>query len=80
MPKQKYKRILLVRTDRLGDLVLTTPAIKAVRDSYPDAYIAMVVRPYTELVVRDNPCLNEVIVYDKYGRDRSVIASIRFAM
>lgn len=78
--RQDYKKILLVRTDRLGDLVLTTPAIKAVRESYPDAYIAMIVRPYTELLIRDNPYLNEVIVYDKYGRDRSAIAGIRFAM
>lgn len=80
MAKQEYKRILLVRTDRLGDVILTTPAIKVLRNSFPDAYLAMMVRPYTELVVKGNPYLNEVIVYDKYGRHRSMIASIGFAM
>jgi len=59
--------------------VLTTPAIKAVRDTYPRAYIAMMVRPYTEPVVKDNPYLDEVIVYDKYGVHGSLMASIRFA-
>ncbi|NQT90816.1 MAG: glycosyltransferase family 9 protein [Candidatus Omnitrophica bacterium] len=73
------KRVLLIRTDRLGDVVLTTPAIKAIRDAYPDAYIAMMVRPYAELAVKGNPYLDEVIVYDKYGKHRSIAATIRFA-
>ncbi len=80
MNNSTRRKILLVRTDRLGDLVLTTPAIKAVRDAYPDAYIAMIVRPYGELVVKDNPYLDEVIVYDKSGLHRSAIATIRFAL
>ncbi len=76
----KQKKILLARTDRLGDLVLTTPAIKAIRMAYPDAYIAMIVRPYAYLVVKNNPYLDDVILYDKYGKHRSFIATIRFAM
>ena len=31
-------RILIVRTDRIGDVVLTTPAIHALRRSYPKAF------------------------------------------
>jgi len=79
MEPQGRRRILLVRTDRLGDVVLTTPAIKAVRDAYPEAHIAMIVRPYTELVVRGNPYLDEVIIYDKYRKHKSLMASMRFA-
>jgi len=78
--RKLYRRIVLVRTDRLGDVVLTTPAISAVRSAYPDAHIAMIVRPYTELVVRENPYLDECIVYDKDKKDKSVISSLRFAM
>ena len=59
--------------------MLTTPAIKAVREAYPDACLAMIIRPYTELAVKSNPCLNEVIVYDKYGRHKSMLAGIGFA-
>jgi heptosyltransferase II len=75
----KRKRILLTRTDRLGDLVLTTPAIKAVRNAYPGAYIAMIVRPYTEPVARGNPYLDEIIVYDKYGKHKGLFAALKFA-
>jgi len=80
MDNLKKRKILLARTDRLGDLVLTTPAIKAVREAYPDAYIAMIVRPYGELLVKDNPYLDEVIVYDKSGLHRSVAATVCFAL
>jgi len=80
MKQSEPKRILLVRTDRLGDVILTTPAISAIRSYYPDAYLAMMVRPYAEAAVRGNPNLDDIIIYDKYGSHKSIIASIRFAM
>ncbi|MDD4004476.1 MAG: glycosyltransferase family 9 protein [Elusimicrobiaceae bacterium] len=58
------KRILLVRTDRIGDVVLTTPALALLRRKYPAAHIALLVRPYTAGAVRNNPDLNEVIEFD----------------
>jgi len=72
-------RILLTRTDRIGDVVLSTPVIKAMRDSYPDAHIAFMVRPYAEALIDGNPYLDEVIIYDKYGKDKSFLNTIKFA-
>jgi len=72
-------RILLTRTDRIGDVVLSTPAIKAVRDRYPEAHIAFMVRPYAKDIVDGNPYLDEVIVYDKYGKNRSIFDTVKFA-
>ncbi len=80
MRNSKKMKILLARTDRLGDLVLTTTAIKAVREAYPDAHIAIIVRPYGKLLVDGNPYIDEVITYDKLGLHRSVGATIRFAL
>ena len=74
------KRILLIRTDRIGDVVLSTPAIKAVRDSYPDAYIAFMVRPYAKDIVEGNPYLDEVIVYDKDRVRKSFFATLLFGL
>ena len=76
---QEYKRILLVRTDRIGDVLLSTPAIKALRDSYPHAYIAMMVSPYAKDIVEGNPYLDEVIIYDKDGTHKSWGRSYKFA-
>ena len=55
-------RILLVRNDKIGDLVLATPAIRALRETYPKSYIAMLVSSYARDVVVGNPDLDEVIV------------------
>ncbi len=76
----QYKRILIVRTDRIGDVLLSTPVIKALRDKYPNAYIAMMVSPYARDIVDGNPYLDEVVIYDKEGKHKSWIRSIKFAM
>jgi ADP-heptose:LPS heptosyltransferase len=55
-------RILILRTDRLGDLVLSTPVIRALRGAFPDAYLGMMVRPPHQELVEGNPDLNAVIV------------------
>lgn len=47
-PGEKWsgvRRIVVVRNDRLGDLVLTLPALRALRMCYPSAWIALIVRP-----------------------------------
>ncbi|MDP8259433.1 MAG: lipopolysaccharide heptosyltransferase II [Candidatus Gygaella obscura] len=75
-----YKRILIVRTDRIGDVVLSTPVISNLRKSLPSSFIAMMVTPYTQDIVKNNPFLNEVIVYDKKGKYRSWLSSFRFAL
>lgn len=73
-----YKRILLIRTDRIGDVLLSTPAIKAVRDYYPHAYIALMVSPYARQIVEGNPYLDEVIIYDKDDAHKSWLGSVKF--
>jgi heptosyltransferase-2 len=59
-----HKRILIVRTDRIGDVVLATPLIRAVRQTFPSAYIAVMVRPYTVDVLKQNPSIDEIIIDD----------------
>ena len=54
--------ILLVRLRLIGDVVFTTPAIRALRRHYPDARLSYVVEEEAAPVVRGNPHLDEVIV------------------
>jgi heptosyltransferase-2 len=65
-----HKRILVVRTDRIGDVVLATPLIRALRQTFPNAFIAAMVRPYTRDVLQNNPSLNEIIEDDYAGTDK----------
>ena len=53
--------ILLSRTDRIGDLVLSTPAIATVRASFPDAHVTMVTSPYNRIVMERNTDVDEIV-------------------
>ncbi len=79
MDIKKIKRILIVRTDRIGDVVLSTPTITAARKAFPDAYIAMMVSPGTREIVAGNPFLNEVVVFDKGLRHKGLSKTFGFA-
>ncbi len=55
-------QILLVRLRLIGDVVFTTPAIRAVRRRYPDARVTYLVEAQAAPVVRGNPHLDDVMV------------------
>ncbi|MCK5427485.1 MAG: glycosyltransferase family 9 protein, partial [Thermodesulfovibrionia bacterium] len=65
--KEKVKKILIIRTDRIGDVILSTPAIRAVRQSYPDAEIHLLITQYTKDLVIDNPNLDKLLIYKNDG-------------
>jgi ADP-heptose:LPS heptosyltransferase len=54
-------RILLVRPDHLGDLVMTTPVLQALRAQLPHAHIAMMVGPWSSEVVARHPAIDQLI-------------------
>lgn len=59
------RRILLVRTDKIGDLVLTTPAIAAVKRRFPHAELHALVSRSNQLILQGNPHLAGVHVHDR---------------
>jgi heptosyltransferase-3 len=62
--QRELKRILVVRTDRLGDVILTLPMLSALRSCFPTAHLAMLVRRYTGEIACGNPNIDEIIWYD----------------
>jgi lipopolysaccharide heptosyltransferase II len=61
----QIKKILLIRLRRIGDVILTTPAVTTLRQCFPASSISYIVeRPYRELV-EGNPNLDKVIVLEK---------------
>lgn len=55
-------RILLIRLRLIGDVVFTTPVIRALRREFPHAHLSYVVEPAAFPVVAENPHLDEVMV------------------
>ncbi len=59
-----YKRILLTRMKFIGDVVLTTPIIRTLREAYPEAHIAYLGDKKAVSLLEHNPYLDEIISFD----------------
>jgi ADP-heptose:LPS heptosyltransferase len=70
-------KILLSRTDRIGDLILSTPAIATVRASFPAAHVAMVTSPHNRIVMERNSDVDELLVLPREVRPEAFGASRR---
>ena len=64
------ERIVLVQTAFLGDVILTTPLVAALRRRFPTAEIAMLVTPAATALVAAHPGLDRVLLDDKRGSGR----------
>jgi ADP-heptose:LPS heptosyltransferase len=68
----QVERVLVVRLDEIGDVVLTTPFLRELRRNLPDASITLLVRPAIANLVEFCPYVNEVLTFEPaaspYGR------------
>jgi heptosyltransferase-2 len=59
------KKVLVINRLGIGDIIISTPIIKALRDKYPDSHITFLVRSIFEDVVRDMPYIDDYVLYEK---------------
>jgi heptosyltransferase-2 len=71
--------ILIRATNWVGDAIMALPALRAVRTKFPDARIAVVVRPYVADLYRDQRICDELIPYDTTGEHRGIRGRERLA-
>src|SRR2546421_1519869 len=64
-------RILLIRPDHLGDLVLTTPILNAIKQHAPGAHITMMVGPWSSEIVARHPAIDRLVVVPFPGFQRA---------
>ncbi len=60
--ERPIKRIVVIRPDHLGDLLFATPALRVIREAYPDAHITGLVGPWGRAMWQGNPDLDAVEV------------------
>lgn len=67
------RTIAVIRTDRLGDMVLTLPMFPALRSLFPSARLVLIAAQYVEPLVRNLSCIDEVIYLDAQTDDLQTI-------
>ncbi len=63
--RSSVRRILVIRKDNIGDVLCTTPALRALRRAFPEAHIAVFVSHHCRAVVEGNPHVDTVYTYTK---------------
>ncbi|WP_457642009.1 lipopolysaccharide heptosyltransferase II [Persephonella sp.] len=58
-------RIVIWQTAFLGDLILTTPLIRSLKNIFPESEVTLISKSFGREVFKDNPYLDELIVFDK---------------
>jgi heptosyltransferase-3 len=59
------RRFLVVRTDRVGDVVMITPMLRELKKRFPDAYLGALTSDRTAAVLHHNPHLDVLITDDR---------------
>lgn len=67
--KLELKRILVVKPADLGDLLFVTPALRALRETYPAADIDLMAPPSSSPLLRECPYVDTIVSFDKYTFD-----------
>ncbi|MBI5895274.1 MAG: lipopolysaccharide heptosyltransferase II [Desulfobacterales bacterium] len=62
------ERILIRAANWVGDAIMTTPTIRAIRRNFPSAHITLLAKPWVAPVFNHNPDIDEVMIYKAAGR------------
>lgn len=71
------KKLLIIHTAFIGDIVLSTPLIRKLKERSPESNLHYLTTPSGKEILQTNPVLEKIIVYDKRGTDRGVKGFIR---
>jgi len=77
---EPIRNILFIRVDRVGDMVLSTPVFAAAKGAFPGAHLAVLASPVNTPILKNNPHVDEVILYDcsaALGSNLHLLKSLR---
>lgn len=64
----EIKRILVSRTDKIGDLILSIPSFFMLKKMYPNAELVAIVRKYNMDIVKNLPYIDRLVIVDKFTK------------
>lgn len=71
------EKILIVRTDRIGDVVLSIPMAETIKRKYPDCRITYLIREYTKALLDGNSFINEILIADEKEGTISFVENLK---
>jgi len=79
LDRSKIRTILVRAVNWLGDAVMTTPALRAIRESFPEARITVLANPLVAELLAHHEAVDSVHLYDRKGVHAGVKGRIRLA-
>ena len=73
------KRILVIKLGAVGDVILSIPSLRALREKFPDAWISVLVGRKSRKVIRNCPYVNDTIVYEAVPHQRKIVSLLKTA-
>jgi len=73
------KRILLIKIGAIGDVILAVPSIRALRNSFPGAFISVLVDKESRHILKKCPYVDSLILCDRKGKDKGIKGLIRIS-
>ena len=77
-PLTRDNRILIFNVNWLGDVLFSTATIRNIRYHFPKSFISCIIPSRCYPILKGNPHLDEIIIYDEKDRHKSPIAKWRF--
>jgi len=77
MPDNKYTSIIVLQTAFLGDVILSTAFVNALKQTFPQAEIDILLIPQTVEVFQDNPHIRRIIIFDKRQWFRRIVSFLQ---
>ena len=72
-------KILIIKFSAIGDLVLATPALRAIKEKFRDSHIAVLVNKESEGILFRCPYVDELLMYDYKDKDKGVYGFLKLA-
>ena len=63
LPSQRGGRVLVRANNWIGDVILSTPALNCIRQSFPDTRVSVLAKPWVIPALAHNPHIDEIICY-----------------
>jgi len=76
--KKEAKRILIFNVNWLGDVLFSTPVIRNIRRNFPDSFISCIIPSRCYQILKGNPHLDDIIIFDEKDRHRGLFAKLEF--